>query len=180
MQRSRPLVGPHAAERCDGIDNDCSGLVDDAPACACAQRELLGRTYHFCNLPMPWDEAAASCEAKGLVLARVDSKRLSRELYRAANGVARLAWWIGYSDREEEGRFRWREGDDGGFAFWDAKQPNDKSCNEDCVALREGRKGRWHDTSCHHHRPFICAARAAPEGVRTIEAAAEKPSDSVN
>jgi hypothetical protein len=154
-----PSVGPHAAESCDGVDNDCSGRVDDAPACACEEREISGRVFHFCNWPMPWHEAEALCQRKGLVLARVDSRPLSRELYREASRIARLAWWIGYSDRDEEGRFRWQEGDTGAFTFWDKRQPNNRSCNEDCVALREGKKGRWHDSPCHQHRPFICAAR---------------------
>jgi hypothetical protein len=119
---------------------------------------------------MPWHDAASMCERKGLVLARVDSKRLSRALYREATEIARNAWWIGYSDRQQEGQFSWQEGDTGDFTFWDKRQPNDKSCNEDCVALREGKKGRWHDSPCNQHRPFICAARARPE---TAGAAAE-------
>jgi hypothetical protein len=165
-------VGPHAAEVCDGVDNDCSGLVDDAAACDCERREISGRTFHFCNWPMPWPEAEALCERKGLVLARVDSKRLSQALYREANEIARSAWWIGYSDREEEGRFSWREGDAGSFGFWDRRQPNNRSCNEDCVALRDGKKGRWHDSPCNQHRPFICAVPFPPE---TLGAAADAP-----
>jgi len=170
-------VGPHGAEICDGVDNDCSGLVDDAPACACEQLDLAGRIYHLCNWPMPWKQAAQMCERKGLVLARVDSKAASRELYRHATEIERIDWWIGYSDVEEEGRFQWREGDVGAFTLWDKGQPNNRSCNEDCVALREGKKGRWQDAPCNQHRPFICAAPAERETAGAPDASASSGSD---
>src|SRR5690606_18711447 len=88
--------------------------------------------------------------------------RVSRALYREASKIDDGGWWIGYSDREREGEFLWREGDAGQFTYWDKGQPNDRSCNEDCVALRDGKRGRWHDTPCNQHRPFICAERAEP------------------
>jgi hypothetical protein len=153
-------IGPHALEICDGVDNDCSGLIDDAPACACPEVESGGATYQLCDLPMPWTDAEAFCEAKGLTLARIDSKATSRKLYQAARATRRDDWWIGYSDREREGAFRWPDGSAGPFTYWQKGQPNNRSCREDCAALEHGKRGRWHDTSCGQHKPFICAARS--------------------
>lgn len=153
-------VGPHAQEICDdGVDNDCSGAVDDAAACACPNIEIGGNVYHMCNWPVSWPEARSLCDAKGLTLARVDSKRASRALYAAARKLDRHdGWWIGYSDQAEEGTFRSADGALPTFAYWDKGQPNDRGCEEDCVALREGRRGRWQDSPCRRQSPFICSA----------------------
>lgn len=150
-------VGPHAAERCDGVDNDCSGITDDAPACPCSEVVIAERVYHLCNWAVQWTDARALCEAKGLSLAHVDAKGVSRALYKAARRLDRGRWWIGYSDSKEEGNFRSSSGAPLEFTYWDKGQPNNRGCNEDCVALRDGRGGRWQDAPCHQHHPFICS-----------------------
>src|SRR5690606_21526242 len=108
-----------------------------------------------------------ACAERGLALARIESKGDSRALYDAARRISKLAWWIGYSDLEVEGDFRWTDGDAGSFSFWDKRQPNNRGCNEDCVALRDGRRGKWQDMPCHFHRPFICAEPATGRAADT-------------
>lgn len=158
-------VHPGAEESCNAVDDDCTGLADDAPSCSCEVVNMSGADYHFCALPMPWPEAERHCSAKGLALARIDSKPLSRALYRKASRIDPQRWWIGYSDSEVEGDFRWRDGARGTFTYWAKSEPDNGSCNADCAALRSKGNGRWHDTHCNQHRPFICgpASRAGAE-----------------
>jgi hypothetical protein len=107
---------------------------------------------------MPWVDAAAFCLARGGALARVDGQAQSAALYRAARRLDPTdRWWIGLSDRETEGEFRWTDGAPvGDEAVWSAGEPDNEGCNQDCVALKKDAGGRWHDTHCGQPRPFIC------------------------
>jgi hypothetical protein len=151
-----PAVHPGAGEVCDGVDNDCSGLVDDSAACPCQAVDIEGVVFQLCDLPMPWTQAAAFCEGKGARLATIDSAEQSRALYRAASALRNDRWWIGLGDREREGTFVWRDGRGAAAANWSKGEPDNDGCNQDCAALKQGARGKWHDTHCGQHRPFIC------------------------
>jgi hypothetical protein len=151
-----PDVHPGGSEVCDAVDNDCSGLVDDAAACPCVEVTVDGTAFQLCDLPMPWTEAAAFCAAQGRALATIDSPVQSQALYRAAWRLSEQRWWIGLSDRAVEGEFRWMDGRVPADPHWYGRDPDNDGCNQDCGALKEEAGGRWHDTHCGQHRPFIC------------------------
>ncbi|MCA9684500.1 MAG: putative metal-binding motif-containing protein, partial [Myxococcales bacterium] len=49
-----PAINPDAAELCDGVDNDCSGFVDDTPACPCPSIISEGQTFYLCHNDLTW------------------------------------------------------------------------------------------------------------------------------
>jgi hypothetical protein len=151
-----PAVHPGAAEACNGADDDCSGLVDDAAACPCEAVDVDGVAFHLCNLPMPWTEAAAFCAAQGHGLARIDTPEQSRRLYQAARARSDDRWWIGLSDRGQESHFEWHDGAPVEITYWSRGEPDNDACNQDCAALKADADGKWHDTHCGQHEPFIC------------------------
>ena len=153
-----PAVRPGAIEACDGKDNDGNGLVDDGAACACPTVVAGGVTFHLCELPMTWTEAAAFCAVQGHALARFDDAEQSRIVAEAAREQAKGKWWIGLSDRDGEGEFRWDDGAPLDFTRWAKGEPDNGECNQDCAVLGQRGTGDWHDTHCASRLPFVCSA----------------------
>jgi hypothetical protein len=149
-------VHPGAAEVCDGRDADCSGRTDDAPACGCEPTTIEGHTFQLCDQPMPWSEAAAFCQGMGLTLARVEDRALARALQREAKRTRDDRWWIGLSDRDQEGVFAWSDGAPLAEVPWARRQPDNGTCNQDCAAFGNRGRGTLQDTHCGQHLPFIC------------------------
>jgi hypothetical protein len=58
------------------------------------------------------------------------------------------------------------------FTRWSKGQPDNDGCHEDCVALKDGTKGKWHDTHCAQRRPFICAT---PGDARSASGPGRRP-----
>ncbi|KAK0138262.1 C-type lectin domain family 4 member M [Merluccius polli] len=62
--------------------------------------------------------------------------------------------WIGLSDRDPEGTWKWVDGTNMTSSFWGRGQPDDNGGGEDCVATSLG-KG-WNDATCADLKPWIC------------------------
>ena len=149
-------IHPGAAETCDGIDNDCSGLADDVASCPCPTAQLGKTTYALCNLPMPYAKAEDQCISRGGQLARFDSEELLAAARASANTSSKERWWLGGDDRAVEGRFQWDADTSLPDTLWAKGEPDNTGCNQDCVVLPTGTKPRFHDTHCGQHLPFIC------------------------
>jgi hypothetical protein len=112
-------------ERCDGIDNNCGGGVDEGGVCpmSCTGATQNGRVYVLCfqtgmTTRVTWPEAATRCKgavstAAGvpLDLARVDSSEENNFLLEwivARN--AQTGIWIGANDRDVQDSWAWGTG----------------------------------------------------------------------
>jgi hypothetical protein len=157
---TNPQIHPGAEERCDGVDTNCNGLLDDVPSCGCSPLDAGTAKLSLCDLPMPYTEAQKFCAARGESLARIDDASQAAILFDALKAKhtdrRNERWWIGLDDRTEEGKLRWLTGKSS-FVNWERGEPDNAGCNQDCVVI-DVEDGRWNDTHCLEHKPFVCRA----------------------
>jgi hypothetical protein len=170
-----PLDGPDAGvappacvvstERCDGRDNDCDDLIDEAPACptGCRGLTLQASPAMFCGgAGVTFATAETRCSAQGMRVLRTDSAgrndaavEASAPLYAALATVTEPqdSIWIDANDGTTEGTWRWGQAgsvfwigaaagsaQNGAYANWDSGKPNNSGSGEgeDCAVVYVG------------------------------------------
>ncbi len=144
---------PEADEICDTLDNDCDGDTDEwAPSnegeCnGCLAQEQGGQVYYLCLGAVPLEQGEAVCLARGADVASIgsdlenDTIRYMLEVFEEVNFA-----YIGYSDAEREGVWRWTDGAANEFEQWASGQP-DNIGGQDCAVIQTG-TGLWYDRLC--------------------------------
>lgn len=94
--------------------NNCAN-IDLPPVCAipmCTNYEYNGHVYAVCSDTRSWASAKSNCEQNGYDLAVINDSAEHNFLN------SKLSWeaWIGYSDQDEEGQWKWY-GDDSDYTF---------------------------------------------------------------
>ena len=146
---------PPGTEACNGADDDCDGQVDEA--CPCPVQVYGGHAYEFCTEVGRWTVARDACAAHGgYHLATVSDAAENAWLTATAAAYSGDPWWIGASDRDDEGTFTWVDGSPVGWAPWADGEPNDSWWNEDCVDLLIDGGGAWNDENCQEFLNFVC------------------------
>ena len=173
-----PRTHPGADDTCgDQRDQDCNGRPDDGPECpdcVLLEREAddAPRTrYLFCTTPRSFQRSRRHCQEEGealdppgefdltVVNTRDEDWWLHR---RAADDVLRQDYWIGLTDRQEEGEWIWLDGTPlrRQLANWGEGEPNNAG-NEDCVhQWADG--GQWNDLPCDEERGAMCEEICPP------------------
>ena len=152
---SNAAVNPDAEELCDDIDNNCSGFVDDVPACTCPSVTVEGQTFYLCRNHITWLAARDYCEEQGNVLAHFKSLEQSEEVWESAREIAGGRWSIGLNDRAVENDYRWIDGSSPSFTNWANGQPAHQLGWFDCVFVIGG---KWGESNCIEKGSFMCTA----------------------
>ena len=157
-----PGINPGVADACgDGIDQDCSGIADDAIECPDWTEVWWGSArYLITATPRTWANARAHCQAAGADLLVLDSAAEQAWLWANAPGVAGHDWWLGLTDLAVEGTFEWVDGSVPGYTAFAGGEPNDWGGNEDCTELWSN--GTWNDLNCESTLRAICEDACTP------------------
>ncbi|TVQ93541.1 MAG: hypothetical protein EA397_04130, partial [Deltaproteobacteria bacterium] len=158
-----PLVNPDADEVCDGVDNNCSGRVDDGGVCPCPVSNRGESTYLFCTSSRSWHAALSTCEVEGRELAKIETESENDYIYDQTSGLLAGHWWIGLNDLDVEGHFVWLDGTEPVYTNWAFGQPDNGGLlgsSEDCVTLNSGLLslggGQWSDRQCGNTHRYAC------------------------
>ena len=63
--------------------------------------------------------------------------------------------WIGLTDTEQQGSWKWNNGDIAMITDWGLNQP-DGGMLENCAVLNISNRYRWHDQPCSSINDYVC------------------------
>ena len=155
-QTCAPKAG--GAETCNAKDDDCDGQTDES-GCPCPSASDGGRTYLLCNSKVTWPVAKDNCAkaGPGYHLATIQSAAENAFVASAIAPIGTHSWWIGLTDSENEGTWKWVTGEAVAYGPpWAPGEPNN-SGNEDCAIMDLGSAGAaWIDAGCYETFRYVC------------------------
>lgn len=154
---NNPNVYPGAPEKCNFIDDDCSGVLDDNPACPKCLIEAAqgGGKYAYCVDTLSWAGAEADCKSQGGHLVSIHSSTEFQTIANRAQSLNLGDFWLGLNDNQIEGKFVWTDNTPVNFTFWNGGEPNDWGGAEDCAHVYAS-NNTWNDLDCNAGLRYVC------------------------
>ncbi|KAJ8385770.1 hypothetical protein AAFF_G00182140 [Aldrovandia affinis] len=111
------------------------------------------RCYYISTKTSTWYESQHDCRYKGADLVIIESAEEQEFLNTAGND-----FWIGLSDAEKEGTWKWVDGRTLNTGFWRTGEPNNANGGENCANSEPNhrRTWGWNDIPCTHKKNWIC------------------------
>ncbi|XP_008628096.1 PREDICTED: macrophage mannose receptor 1 isoform X1 [Corvus brachyrhynchos] len=150
-----------------------SGTAKTDPACLKGWERHGFYCYLVGHTSVTFSEAKKTCERSSGYLTSIGDRYEQAYLTSLIGLSSEKYFWIGLSDMEEQGSFKWVTGEGVLYTNWNAAMPGKKA---GCVALRTGNAaGLWDVQNCEVKAKFLCKKLA--EKV-TVPVASETISDS--
>ncbi|XP_035771599.1 putative C-type lectin domain family 20 member A [Neolamprologus brichardi] len=110
------------------------------------------KTYYLIEELKNWTQAQSYCRSHYTDLAsgldQVDGEELTMMKKKRDPSNA----WIGlFKDS-----WRWSDGNDSSFRYWDMQLFNDKQSSKTCAMTLLNRSGKWSSDECGKEKPFFC------------------------
>uniref|UniRef100_A0A8D0D1I4 C-type lectin domain-containing protein n=1 Tax=Sander lucioperca TaxID=283035 RepID=A0A8D0D1I4_SANLU len=114
--------------------------------------------YYISSNKKSWQESRADCLRRGADLVIINSKE-EQDFTRKFHKLT----WIGLTDRETKGTWKWVDGTLLTKSYWNPGEPNDfEGKNEDCVEIKfHDVENSWNDIPCGDQNFWICEKRIA-------------------
>ncbi|KAM6469347.1 hepatic lectin-like isoform 1-T1 [Liasis olivaceus] len=149
------LFGLVVAQEGSKLQQQGQGIKDMYP-CGAKSREwdyFDGACYFFSFQQLIWHTAKNHCEQQHSQLVVITNQYEQNFLQSRTRGER---YWIGLSDNNIEGHWRWVDNTDYRTSFknWARGEPNDHGNDEDCAQIHEA--GEWNDVSCNTKSFYVC------------------------
>ncbi|XP_052086299.1 perlucin-like protein [Mytilus californianus] len=111
--------------------------------------------YYFSYDLTTWSTATIECQNKGGYLVEVDNDRENAWLVSKLKDEV----WIGLTDIQTEGRWRWQTGSPSTYSNWQSGEPNGgtgQNCAHYCATKCHKTYVGWNDGSCTVPIGYIC------------------------
>jgi hypothetical protein len=131
-------------------DDADSSPPDVGPQCPSGLR-FEDSCYRPSLVALSWEDARDDCLAGGADLVAIDSA--GEDAFVAT--LQGTSTWLGASDSELEGTFRWSDGRALSFANWGINQP-DSFPDQNCVEKRAEPGSPWYDQLCNNLDFYVC------------------------
>ncbi|XP_042281496.1 CD209 antigen-like protein A [Thunnus maccoyii] len=163
MLEERDLLLANLTEITTNMDKLQSLSVQNR-TCPAGWRMFGCSCYFLSSESGSWSRGRQDCREKGADLVVIDSTEEQTFL----STVTEETWsWIGLTDRDKEGTWKWIDGTPLTLSYWEIDQPDNGNGDpqwgeEDCVHMRTGKKTEhnWNDRSCNTSLRWICEKNA--------------------
>ena len=128
-----------------------------------AEQVYNGRKYILYDIPIDWRKAKEYCEGQGGHLATVSNRSENDFLKEFIAKGDKNSYWLGGTDEEVEGEWKWITGEKFLFTDWYGDNPNNTGGTEHYLEIRKNYDNKWNDDSIDKYiaselekQGFIC------------------------
>ncbi|XP_046892254.1 CD209 antigen-like protein C isoform X2 [Hypomesus transpacificus] len=130
-------------------------------SCPDGWKKYYNSCYFLSDKKQSWYDSRQDCRRKGADLVIIES---SDEQEFISSILGKTSPWIGLSDRDTEGTWKWVDGTVPTTTYWRQYQPDNGGwgAKEDCahIVSNSNPKSNWNDLSCTTVQTWICEKMA--------------------
>ncbi|KAM9335516.1 C-type lectin domain family 10 member A-like [Symphorus nematophorus] len=162
LAKERDLMIARQTEMTDELER-LKSLSKQVKTCPIGWRMFSCSCYLLSSNLGTWDEGRTDCRNRGADLVVIDSHKEQMFLSAILSELTNKHAWIGLSDREKEGTWKWIDGTPKGPTYWAKDQPDNgggdpRFPDEDCAYMYTSTSHYtlWNDVSCKLSLRWIC------------------------
>ncbi|XP_052423960.1 C-type lectin domain family 4 member M-like isoform X1 [Carassius gibelio] len=106
--------------------------------------------YYISSETKSWTESRRHCTERGADLVIINNTEKQKTVDKMQDG--KTGFWIGLTDSEEEGNWKWVDGSALNSGLWGSGQPNGRTSENCAVSYSSG----FHDYPCNTNFKWIC------------------------